>query len=62
MIYQMIFPEIVKFKLMFSFSSKYNIHASVITLGQDLNAITYWVFQWKMIFNPDLSKQTKLRN
>ena len=28
-------------------------------LSQDLNAITNWTFQWKMIFNPDLSKQTQ---
>ena len=29
------------------------------TLSQDLKAITKWAFQWKMIFNPDLSKQAQ---
>ena len=36
-----------------------NIHTSATTLSQDLNAITNWAFQWKMIFNPDLSKQAQ---
>ena len=39
------------------FSVVNNIHTSATTLSQDLNAITNWAFQWKMIFNPDLSKQ-----
>ena len=33
-----------------------NIHASATTLSQNLNAIINWAFQWKMIFNHDLSK------
>ena len=39
------------------FSAINNIHTSATTLTQDLNAITNWAFQWKMIFNPDLSKK-----
>ena len=37
----------------------YNIHTSAAVLSQDLNAVTNWTFPWKMIFNPDLSKQTQ---
>ena len=48
MIYLIIFPQIVN-----------NIHTSATTLSQDLKAITNWAFQWKMIFNTDLSKQAQ---
>ena len=41
------------------FSVVNNIHTSATTLSQDLNAITNWALQWKMIFNPDLSKQAQ---
>ena len=41
------------------FSVVNNIHTSATTLSQDLKAITNWAFQWKMIFNPDLSKQVQ---
>ena len=41
------------------FSVVNNIHRSATTLSQDLNTITNWAFQWKMIFNPDLSKQAQ---
>ena len=41
------------------FSVVNNIHTSAATLSQDLNAITNWAFQWRMIFNPDLSKQAQ---
>ena len=41
------------------FSVVNNSHTSAATLSQDLNAITNWDFQWKMIFNPDLSKQAQ---
>ena len=44
---------------MLLFSVINNIHTSATTLSQDLNAITNWALQWKMIFNPDLSKQTQ---
>ena len=39
------------------FSILNNIHTTAATLSQDLNRITNWAFQWKMIFKPDLSKQ-----
>ena len=39
------------------FSTLNNIHTTAATLSQDLKRITNWAFQWKMIFNPDLSKQ-----
>ena len=41
------------------FSVVNNIHTSATTLSQDLWSITNWAFQWKMIFNPDLSKQAQ---
>ena len=31
-------------------------HSSV-ALNRDLENITKWAFQWKMLFNPDISKQ-----
>ena len=34
-----------------------SIHKSATNLSPDLNTTTNWAFQWKMIFNPDLSKQ-----
>ena len=56
MIYLTIFPQIVNFLPIIRLN---NIYTSAITLSQDLNAITNWAFQWKMIFNPDLSKQAQ---
>ena len=41
------------------FSVVNNIHTSATTLNQDPKAITNWAFQWKMIFNRDLSKQAQ---
>ena len=41
------------------FSVVNNIHTSATTFSQDLNALTNWAFQWKLIFNPDLSKQAQ---
>ena len=41
------------------FSVVNNIHTSATTSSEDLNAITNWAFQWKMIFNPDFSKQAQ---
>ena len=41
------------------FSVVNNIDTGATTLSQDLNAITNWTFQWKMTFNPDLSKQAQ---
>ena len=34
-------------------------HLSANKLCQDLSRINNWAFQWKMIFNPDLSKQSQ---
>ena len=60
MTYLIIFPQIVNFLPMIRlFSVVNNIHTSATTLSQDLKAITKWAFQWKMIFNPDLSKQAQ---
>ena len=28
-------------------------------LNEDLNKVNHWAFQWKMSFNPDLSKQAE---
>ena len=56
MIYLIIFPQIDDTSL---FSVVNNIHTSATTLSQDLKAMTNWAFQWKMIFNPDLSKQAR---
>ena len=41
------------------FSVVNNIHTSATTLSQDLNAITNWAFQWKIVFNPYVSKQAQ---
>ena len=41
------------------FSVVNNIHTSATTLSEDLKAITKWAFQWKIIFNPDLSKKAQ---
>ena len=43
----------------FLFSVVNDIHTSATTLSQDLKAIANWAFQWKMIFNPDSSKQAQ---
>ena len=34
-------------------------HLLANKLNQDLNTINIWAFQWKMSFNPDLSKQAQ---
>ena len=34
-------------------------HSSANKLNQDLTKIDNWAFQWKMSFNPDLSKQVQ---
>ena len=40
------------------FSTVYNITEATSNLNNDLAIITKWVHQWKMSFNPDISKQT----
>ena len=38
------------------FSEINDIQSSAVTLRNDLTEISNWTFQWKMIFNPDLTK------
>ena len=61
MIYLMIFPQFSSFWGWYVsfFSVVNNIHTSAATLKQDLGAITNRAFQWKMVFNSDLSKQAQ---
>ena len=37
----------------------YNLSESANLLNDDLKKILEWVFKWKMIFNPDITKQAK---
>ena len=39
------------------FSVVFNIDASVKELNDDLDKVQDWALQWKMSFNPDISKQ-----
>ena len=41
------------------FSVVYNVNISARELNDDLKKINKWVFQWKMSFNPDPSKQAQ---
>ena len=41
------------------FSVVNDIKSSAATLRNDLSVISNWAFQWKMIFNPDLTKQAQ---
>ena len=41
------------------FSVVHDVDLSAKQLNNDLSKISEWVFQWKMDFNPDLSKQTQ---
>ena len=41
------------------FSVVHDVDLSAKQLNDDLNKISDWVFQWKMAFNPDLSKQVQ---
>ena len=41
------------------FSVIRNKHLSAQNLNEDLNKINHWAFQWKINFNPDLSKQAQ---
>ena len=41
------------------FSVVYDNRTSANDLDKDLKMIHNWVFQWKMNFDPDLTKQTK---
>ena len=39
------------------FATVHNIKKATNDLNNDLTKITKWAFQWKMTFNPDISKQ-----
>ena len=39
------------------FSRVSEIHKSASNLNDDLEKISYWAYEWKMQFNPDLNKQ-----
>ena len=39
------------------FATVHNIKKAKNDLNNDLTKITKWAFQWKMTFNPDISKQ-----
>ena len=39
------------------FSTVYDINEATDNLKNDLDKITQWAYQWKMSFNPDISKQ-----
>ena len=41
------------------FSMVNDIQSSAATLRHDLTVISNWAFQWKMIFNPNLTKQAQ---
>ena len=41
------------------FSVVKDIQSSAATLRNDWTVISNWAFQWKMIFNPDLTKQAQ---
>ena len=41
------------------FSAIHDYAASAAFLNDDLLKISRWVYQWKMIFNPDASKQAQ---
>ena len=41
------------------FSVVHNSISSSLSLYNDLLTISQWIYQWKMIFNPDVSKQVQ---
>ena len=41
------------------FSTVYNLSESANLLNDDLKKILEWAFKWKMLFNPDITKQAK---
>ena len=41
------------------FSVLHDVNASARELNDEMKKISKWVFQWKMSFNPDLSKQAQ---
>ena len=43
------------------FAKVNSVHATQQKLSDDLNTITRWANQWKMKFNPDITKQAEQR-
>ena len=41
------------------FSTVYDPNHSAKVLNDDLNKISEWAYKWKMLFNPDLTKQAQ---
>ena len=41
------------------FSTVYNATESANLLNEDLKKISEWAFNWKMLFNPDITKQAQ---
>ena len=49
----------IHFELIYTFSAVQDITTSTVTLNNDLTKISELAIQWKMNFNPDLSKQAQ---
>ena len=45
--------------ILFFFQLLNDIQSSAATLRNDLTVISNWAFHWKMIFNPDMTKQVQ---
>ena len=41
------------------FSTEYDPNHSAKVLNDDLNKISEWAYKWRMLFNPDLTKQAQ---
>ena len=41
------------------FSVTHDVNVSAREMNDDLRKISYWAFQWKMSFNPDVNKQAQ---
>ena len=57
-------PENLKSAKLFAddtslFSTVYNATESANLLNEDLKKISEWAFNWKMLFNPDITKQAQ---
>ena len=39
------------------FTSVNDVDQTHVKIEQDLSTITKWAYQWKMVFNPDITKQ-----
>ena len=52
-------PQIKSFFPTIFFSVVNDIQASATTFSNDLNVLSNFVFQWKVVFNVDLTKQAQ---